>query len=129
MALLVEDGTGIAGAESYMEIADIASYAVGRGLSFVVSPTAPAEAAARRAAKLIDEELVDDVIGGGELLGSLLDDAAARWPDRTAVIDAEATLSYAQLDAAAAIQSEGNVTSANNVPEAAVAQSAGCAPE
>lgn len=34
--------------------------------------------AARRAAKLIDEELVDDVIGGGELLGSLLDDAAPR---------------------------------------------------
>ena len=37
----------------------------------------------------------------GRPLGSLLDDAAARWPDRTAVIDAEATLSYAQLDAAA----------------------------
>ncbi|HNP57707.1 MAG TPA: ATP-dependent DNA helicase [Gordonia sp. (in: high G+C Gram-positive bacteria)] len=34
--------------------------------------------AARRAAKLIDEELVDDVIGGGELIGSLLDDAAPR---------------------------------------------------
>lgn len=34
--------------------------------------------AARRAAKLIDEELVDDVIGGGELLGTLLDDAAPR---------------------------------------------------
>ncbi|GAB08145.1 ATP-dependent DNA helicase DinG [Gordonia araii NBRC 100433] len=34
--------------------------------------------AARRAAKLIDEELVDDVVGGGELLGDLLDDAAPR---------------------------------------------------
>ncbi len=34
--------------------------------------------AARRAAKLIDEELVDDLVGGGELLGSLLDDAAPR---------------------------------------------------
>ena len=34
--------------------------------------------AARRAAKLVDGELVDDVIGGGELLGTLLDDAAPR---------------------------------------------------
>jgi len=34
-------------------------------------------------------------------LSSLLDDAAARWPDRKAVIDADATLTYAQLDAAA----------------------------
>ncbi|MFT3899654.1 MAG: ATP-dependent DNA helicase [Gordonia sp. (in: high G+C Gram-positive bacteria)] len=34
--------------------------------------------AARRAAKLIDDELVDDVIGGGELLEQLLEDAAPR---------------------------------------------------
>lgn len=37
----------------------------------------------------------------GRPLASLLDDAAVRWPDRAAVIDAGATLSYAQLDAAA----------------------------
>ncbi|BBX23208.1 2,3-dihydroxybenzoate-AMP ligase [Mycolicibacter terrae] len=37
----------------------------------------------------------------GRPLASLLDDAAQRWPDRTAVIDAGATLTYAQLDAAA----------------------------
>ncbi|MCV7085563.1 AMP-binding protein [Mycolicibacter hiberniae] len=37
----------------------------------------------------------------GRPLATLLDDAAARWPDRPAVIDAAGTLSYAQLDAAA----------------------------
>lgn len=37
----------------------------------------------------------------GRPLASLLDDAAARWPDRVAVVDADTTLSYAQLDAAA----------------------------
>lgn len=37
----------------------------------------------------------------GRPLGSLLDDAATRWPDRPAVIDPATTLSYAQLDAAA----------------------------
>ncbi|MFT4200228.1 ATP-dependent DNA helicase [Gordonia sp. (in: high G+C Gram-positive bacteria)] len=34
--------------------------------------------AARRAAKLIDEELVDDVVGGGELLDQLLEEASPR---------------------------------------------------
>ncbi|MEB3067716.1 (2,3-dihydroxybenzoyl)adenylate synthase [[Mycobacterium] vasticus] len=34
-------------------------------------------------------------------LSSLLDDAAARWPDRKAVIDADTTLTYTQLDSAA----------------------------
>jgi len=38
---------------------------------------------------------------GGRPLAALLDDAAARWPERPAVIDAAETLSYAQLDAAA----------------------------
>lgn len=37
----------------------------------------------------------------GRPLASLLDDAAARWPDRAAVADATATLTYGQLDAAA----------------------------
>lgn len=37
----------------------------------------------------------------GRPLVSLLDDAAARWPHRAAVIDATTTLTYAQLDAAA----------------------------
>lgn len=37
----------------------------------------------------------------GRPLASLLDDAAARWPERPAVIDGGATLSYAQLDASA----------------------------
>ncbi len=37
----------------------------------------------------------------GRPLASLLDDAAARWPDRPAVIDTTTTLSYAELDAAA----------------------------
>ncbi|MFL0180595.1 (2,3-dihydroxybenzoyl)adenylate synthase [Mycobacterium sp. SMC-15] len=37
----------------------------------------------------------------GRPLASLLDDAAARWPERPAVIDGGATLSYAQLDAGA----------------------------
>lgn len=37
----------------------------------------------------------------GRPLASLLDDAAARWPDRAAVTDPATTLSYAELDAAA----------------------------
>lgn len=36
----------------------------------------------------------------GRPVGSLLDDAAASWPDRPAVIDATTTMSYAQLDGA-----------------------------
>ncbi|WP_420109592.1 (2,3-dihydroxybenzoyl)adenylate synthase [Mycolicibacter arupensis] len=36
----------------------------------------------------------------GRPVGSLLDDAAARWPDHPAVIDATATMTYAQLDGA-----------------------------
>lgn len=37
----------------------------------------------------------------GRPLASLLDDAAARWPQRTALADSATTLSYAELDAAA----------------------------
>ncbi|OBY31447.1 (2,3-dihydroxybenzoyl)adenylate synthase [Mycolicibacter kumamotonensis] len=37
----------------------------------------------------------------GRPLVSLVDDAAARWPDRAAVIDPTSTLSYAELDIAA----------------------------
>lgn len=54
MSLLVEDGSGVDGAESYSSIAEIVAYALDRGLSFADSPLEPAEAAARRATAWLD---------------------------------------------------------------------------
>lgn len=54
MALTVEDGTGVAGAESYVSVADCADYATARGLTFPVSPENEAEAALRVATAWID---------------------------------------------------------------------------
>jgi hypothetical protein len=57
MALIVEDSTGKADAESYVSIADIAAYATSRGLTFAITGgtnAADAEAAARRATTWLD---------------------------------------------------------------------------
>lgn len=57
MALVVETGEGLANAESYASIADIAAYATARGLTFAItggSNATDAEAAARRATVWLD---------------------------------------------------------------------------
>lgn len=57
MALVVETGEGLANAESYASIADIAAYATARGLTFAITGgtnEADAEAAARRATVWLD---------------------------------------------------------------------------
>jgi len=54
MSLTVEDGSGLANAESYVSVSDAAAYAAARGLAFPVSPIAPAEQALRRATAWID---------------------------------------------------------------------------
>lgn len=54
MALTVETGEGLAAAESYNSLAEIAAYAAARGLTFAISPEEPAEQAARRATTWLD---------------------------------------------------------------------------
>lgn len=54
MALTIEDGTGVAGADAYWSIAQIKTYAESRGLQFDDTDVDPAEAAARRAATWLD---------------------------------------------------------------------------
>lgn len=54
MTLVVEDGTGLSTAESYVSVADCAAYATARALSFSTEDTAAAEAALRRATAWID---------------------------------------------------------------------------
>lgn len=54
MALVVEDGSGIDGANSYVSVSDASSYAVARGLTFPTSPASTAEAALIRATAAID---------------------------------------------------------------------------
>lgn len=54
MALIVEDGSGLANAESYVSVSDAVAYASARGLTFTASPAAPAEAALRRATEWLD---------------------------------------------------------------------------
>lgn len=54
MTITVEDGTGLADAESYVSAADCAAYAAKRGLSFPDSPAAPAESALIIATAYID---------------------------------------------------------------------------
>lgn len=54
MALVVEDGTGKADAESYVSVADCVAYAAANGLTFSDDPEATAEQALRRATAWID---------------------------------------------------------------------------
>lgn len=54
MALIVEDGTGLATAESYVSVADCATYCTARGLTFATGTTENKEAALRRATAWID---------------------------------------------------------------------------
>jgi hypothetical protein len=54
MALIVETGSGLATAESYVSVADAAEYAAARGLTFPATPEAAAEQALRRATTWLD---------------------------------------------------------------------------
>lgn len=54
MALIVEDGSGLANAESYVSVSDCAAYAMARGLTFPATPEDKAEAALCRATSYID---------------------------------------------------------------------------
>lgn len=54
MALIVEDGSGLANAESYVSVAGAEAYATARGLAFSASPADPAEQALRRATQWLD---------------------------------------------------------------------------
>lgn len=54
MALTVEDGTGLVGADSYVSVADCETYCDARGLTFSGAATADKEAALRRATASID---------------------------------------------------------------------------
>lgn len=52
--LTVEDGSGLANAESYVSVSDAATYAAARGLTFPASPADKAEQALRRATAWLD---------------------------------------------------------------------------
>ncbi|MGA0564166.1 DnaT-like ssDNA-binding protein [Ancylobacter sp. VNQ12] len=54
MALIVEDGTGKADAESYVSVSDCAAYALAHGWAFDPEPEYAAEQALRRATTWID---------------------------------------------------------------------------
>lgn len=63
MSLVVEDGTGIANAESYVAVADCATYATNHGLSFPTTDEAACEAALRRATSAIDNRYRPRFVG------------------------------------------------------------------
>lgn len=84
MTIVVEDGTGLPNAESYVSVADCVAYAVSRGLSFAESPPDDAEAALRRATTWIDGQF------GARFTGRKTNGRAQalQWP-RTDATDAD----------------------------------------
>lgn len=54
MALIVEDGTGLANADAYVSAANCQAYAVAHGYAFPLTNAAAADAAIRRATQFID---------------------------------------------------------------------------
>lgn len=56
MALIVEDGTGVADANSYVSLDDCADYCTEQGLTFPASPSLPAEQAIVRATRSLDAQ-------------------------------------------------------------------------
>ena len=54
MSIVVEDGSGVAGANSYVAVDDCKAYCDARGLTFSASPTAEGEQALIRATQAID---------------------------------------------------------------------------
>jgi hypothetical protein len=82
MALITEDGTGRADAESYVSLADASTYAVAHGLTFPITGTdqIPAEQALRRATTWIDFAFR----GGFAGFRKTLRVQALEWPRRGA---------------------------------------------
>lgn len=78
MALVVEDGTGKANADSYVSLDDAAAYATSKGLTFPVSgaDATPAEQALRRATTWIDGRYRSRFTGYRKQLR----DQALEWP-------------------------------------------------
>jgi hypothetical protein len=56
MAITVEDGTGLAGADAYVSVAYFDTYAADRGIALGTMTTAEKEAAIRRATSYVDSE-------------------------------------------------------------------------
>ena len=54
MSLIIENGSGVAGAESYVSVADCITYADNRGLTFSTGSTPEQEQALRRATVWLD---------------------------------------------------------------------------
>lgn len=86
MALIVEDGTGMATADSYASLADASAYAAKQGLTFAITgdDEALAEQALRRATIWLDGAYRSR-FGG---LRKLRRDQALEWP-RIGVVDNE----------------------------------------
>lgn len=84
MALVVEDGTGKADAESYVGVADCAAWATKNGAAFSAAPEASAEAALRRATRFIDATY------GARFIGFRTNGRAQalQWPRRDAYDEA-----------------------------------------
>lgn len=83
MSLDVEDGTGKANAESYVNVADCEAYCAARGLTFASGATADKESALRRATTAID------ALYGNRFAGARLNGRAQSlsWP-RSGAYDA-----------------------------------------
>lgn len=98
MSLVVEDGTGLATAESYISVADAATYltaAYGTApASWTAATTATKEAALRAAARWID--------------------ARYSWPGQCLVLDPAQALAWPR---AGAIDREGRTVDAASVPQ------------
>jgi hypothetical protein len=83
MPITVEDGTGMAGADAYVAIADVVAYAASRGLAFP-EPLQDREQAIVRATAYLDARY------GGAFTGQRLRlrEQALAWP-RSGAVDAE----------------------------------------
>ena len=84
MTLIVEDGSNVTGANSYVSVDDCLAYCAARGLSFGTSPTTTGEQALIRATKALD------TIYGARFPGYRTNgrDQSLLWP-RSEAYDAE----------------------------------------
>lgn len=95
MSLVVEDGTGLASAESYIGVADASTYALARGLSFPITDAALAEQALRRATTWLDGHFRGQYLGWKKLGRR----QALEWPRNGAYVqdDPYGTISNAEV--------------------------------
>src|SRR5882672_4506976 len=80
MALIVEDGSGLSNADSYVSAADCNTYAVNMGLAFSLSDAAAADAALRRATQFIDNRYRFRFAGYRLKWRGRVDAQALEWP-------------------------------------------------